>query len=274
MPFIEANDGTEIFYNDWGTGAPVVLIHGWPLHSASWEYQARVLAENGYRVITYDRRGFGKSGQPYTGYDYDTLAGDLAALLDELDLSGVTLVGFSMGGGEVARYLALYGAARVVKAVLISAVTPYMLKTADNPEGIDEKVFVEMAENIRKDRPAFMRQFAAPFYGRTMVSHTVSEDTLDFFVMMALHGSPVATLRCAVAFSGTDFRDDLLGITVPTLLIHGTADKTVPIEVSARRAVKMIPNAELIEYEGEAHGLNVTAAEKLNADLLTFLALP
>ena len=228
MPYIEAKDGTPIFYNDWGTGAPVVLIHGWPLSSASWEYQARVLAENGYRVISYDRRGFGKSGQPFTGYDYDTLAGDLASLMNTLDLKGATLVGFSMGGGEVARYLGIFGAARVTKAVLISAVTPYLLKTSDNPEGVDKKVFDTMVENIVKDRPDFMTTFASGFYGRTLINHTVSEAQIEFFVAMAMHASPKATIDCVRAFSETDFRDDLLDITVPTLVIHGTSDTHRP----------------------------------------------
>jgi non-heme chloroperoxidase len=271
MAFFQATDGTSIFYNDWGTGAPVVLIHGWPLSSASWEYQAGVLAEKGHRVIAYDRRGFGKSDQPFSGYDYDTFAADLDTLMTGLDLQGVTLVGFSMGGGEVARYLGTYGEARVKKAVLISAVPPYMLKTADNPEGVEQKVFDRIIENIKKDRPAFMRQFAASFYGRTMINHTVSEDAIDFFVMMAMQASPKATLECVTAFSATDFRSDLAKITVPTLIIHGTSDATVPIDVSGRRSAKLVAHAQFIEYDGEAHGLNATAPDKLNADLLSFL---
>jgi len=271
MAFIQAADGTSIFYNDWGAGAPVVLIHGWPLSSASWEYQARVLAERGFRVIAYDRRGFGKSDQPFSGYDYDTLAQDLDTLMTGLDLKGATLVGFSMGGGEVARYISTYGEARVKKAVLISAVPPYMLKTVDNPEGVEQKVFDGIIENIKKDRPAFMRQFASQFYGRTMINHTVSEDTLDFFVMMAMQAATKATLECVKAFSATDFRKDLAKITVPTLIIHGTSDATVPIDVSGRRSAKLVAHAQFIEYDGEAHGLNATAPDKLNADLLSFL---
>ena len=271
MAVIEAKDGTEIFYNDWGTGKPVILIHGWPLSSASWEYQARVLAENGYRVISYDRRGFGKSGQPFSGYDYDTLAGDLASLIDALDLKEVALVGFSMGGGEVARYLGKHGSAKISKAVFISSVTPYMLKGPDNPEGVDQSVFDGFMTKIKEDRPAFMKDFGAGFYGRTMIHHTVSEAMLEFTQMMAMQASPKATLACVTAFSSTDFRKDLAAITIPTLVIHGTSDGTVPIDVSGRRTAKMIAGAKLLEYEGEAHGLNVTAPDRLNADLIEFL---
>ncbi len=271
MPYLQAKDGTEIYYYDWGTGTPVVLIHGWPLTSASWEYQARVLAESGFRVVAYDRRGFGRSGWPFSGYDYDTLAGDLATLMETLDLRGATLGGFSMGGGEVARYLGSYGAARVAKAVLISAVTPYLLKTADNPDGVDGKVFDEMVENLVKDRPAFLEQFGSKFYGRTLIHHTVSEAFLAFTQGMALTASPKATIDLVRAWSETDFRDDLAGFTVPTLVVHGTGDSTVPIEVSGKRAAAIIPNAELLEYEGEPHGLTATVPDRLNADLINFL---
>jgi non-heme chloroperoxidase len=272
MPYIQAKDGTELYYYDWGTGAPIILIHGWPLTSASWEHQARILAENGYRVIAYDRRGFGRSGWPYTGYDYNTLAGDLATLMETLDLQGATLVGFSMGGGEVARYLSTYGPARVAKAVLISAVTPYLLKTPDNPEGVDQKVFDEIVDNLVKDRPAFLEKFSSMFYGRTLINHTVSEPVLHFFQAMALTASPKATIDLVRAWSETDFRADLTTFTVPTLVIHGTGDSTIPIDAAGRRAAALIPNAELLEYDGEPHGLTATAPDKLNADLLNFLA--
>ncbi len=271
MPYLEARDGTELYYYDWGAGRPVVLIHGWPLTSASWEYQARVLAENGYRVIAYDRRGFGRSEWAYTGYDYNTLASDLNTVMETLDLRAATLVGFSMGGGEVARYLGTYGAGRVAKAVLISAVTPYLLKTADNPEGVDGSVFDEMVKNLEKDRPAFLAQFGLKFFGRTLINHTVSEPMLEFTQSMAMTASPKATIDLVRAWSGTDFRKDLAGFTVPTLVIHGTGDLTVPIEVSGRRAAAIIPNAELLEYDGEPHGLTHTVPERLNTDLLEFL---
>ncbi len=271
MPYVKTQDGTELYYYDWGTGAPVVLIHGWPLTSASWEAQARVLAESGFRVIAYDRRGFGRSDWPFSGYNYDTLAMDLGTILDSLNLMGATLVGFSMGGGEVARYLSKYGPTRVMRAVLIAAVTPYLLKTADNPEGVDKKVFDTMVENLIKDRPAFLQQFAQVFYGRTLVKHTVSEPFLEFTQAMALTASPKATIDLVRAWSETDFRDDLARITVPTLVIHGTGDATVPIAVAGRRTVKFLPHGELIEYDGEPHGLNATVPDRLNADLLSFL---
>jgi non-heme chloroperoxidase len=271
MPYIDAKDGTEIYYYDWGTGKPVVLIHGWPLTSASWEYQARVLAESGHRVIAYDRRGFGRSGWAYSGYDYDTLASDLNELMQALDLNGATLIGFSMGGGEIARYLATYGPARVARAVLIAAVTPYLLKTESNPEGVDKKVFDDIVENLVKDRFAFLQQFGQKFYGRTMISHTVSEPFLQFTQSMAMTASPKATIDLVRAWSETDFRSDLKGFTVPTLVIHGTDDATVPLEVAGRRAAALIPRAELLEYEGEPHGLIATAPDRLNADLLDFL---
>jgi pimeloyl-ACP methyl ester carboxylesterase len=271
MAYIKVTDGTEIFYYDWGKGAPVVLIHGWPLTSASWEYQAYELAEQGYRVIAYDRRGFGKSGWANSGYDYDTLSNDLNCLIKELDLNNVALVGFSMGGGEVARYLNTYGSDRVSKAVFIASVTPFLLKTENNPDGIDKQVFDDIIEGIKKDRPAFFKEFSQKFYGRTLMKHTVSEPFIEFFQSMALSGSPKATIELVRAWSETDFRDDLMQIIIPTLFIHGTADLTVPIELSERKASDLLPHATVIEYEGEPHGLTATAHERLNTDLLAFL---
>jgi pimeloyl-ACP methyl ester carboxylesterase len=271
LAFVKAQDGTEIYYRDWGTGAPVVLIHGWPLNGDMWEKQATFLAEHGLRVITYDRHGYGRSGQPWNGYDYDTFASDLNALMESLDLRGASLVGFSMGGGEVVRYLSRYGTDRVSKAVLISAVTPYLLKTADNPEGVDPKVFAEIAENIRKDRPAFLQEFGPKFYGRTVLNHTVSEADLEWTQWMALMASLRSTLAAAKAWSTTDFREDMKGITIPVLVIHGTGDSTVPIDVAGRRSAKILPNATLSEYDGEPHGLFLTAADRLNQELLDFI---
>jgi non-heme chloroperoxidase len=180
MAFITADDGTELFFTDWGSGTPVVLIHGWPLNSDMWEQQATFLAEQSLRVIKYDRRGFGRSDQPWDGYDYNTLASDLKCLLEELDLNRAVLVGFSMGGGEVVRYLSRYGSERVAKAVLISAVTPFLQRSPTNPDGVDPKVFQDMEASIRKDRPAFLKEFGLKFYGRTMLSHTVSEAVLEW----------------------------------------------------------------------------------------------
>lgn len=271
MPYITSHDGTELFCRDWGTGKPVVLIHGWPLNGDMWEKQATFLAEHGLRVITYDRRGFGRSGQPWTGYDYDTFAADLHAVMEELDLSNATLVGFSMGGGEVVRYLSRYGASRVSSAVLIGAVTPYLMKTSDNPEGVDPKVFEEIEHNIRKDRPAFLKTFGPQFYGRTTLSHTVSEAVLEWTQSMAFTGSLRATLAAAKAWSMTDFRAEMHRISVPVRIIHGTGDATVPIDVSGRKSAKLLPNATLSEYEGEPHGLFLTSADRLNTELLEFI---
>lgn len=271
MPYLKSKDGTNLYYYDWGTGEPVVLIHGWPLTSASWEYQARELAANGYRVIAYDRRGFGRSDWSYSGYEYNTLADDLNDIMESLNLEAATLVGFSMGGGEVARYLTRFGSSRVKKAVLIGAVTPFLLKTKDNPDGIDQKVFDDLIEQIEKDRFGFLKVFREAFYGRSVMHHTVSEPFLDFFQYMAMSGSPLATIELVRAWSTTDFRTDLKAITVPTLIIHGTNDATVPIEVSARKAARLIPQSTLIEYEGEPHGLTSTAYERLNKDLIDFL---
>lgn len=271
MPYLQTKDKTALYYYDWGTGTPVVLIHGWPLSSASWEANARVLADNGYRVIAYDRRGFGRSDWAGTGYDYDTLASDLNDLMEALDLAGATLVGFSMGGGEVARYLAQYGTARVNKAALISAVTPYLLKTDDNPEGIPREQFDGVVEGLEKDRADFLQTFGKQFYGVSLVSHPVSSAFLDYSHAMAMQASPAATIKLVRTWSETDFRSDLAKITIPTLVIHGSSDATVPAEKSAKRAVPLLANAEYIEYEGEPHGLIATAPKRFNDDLLAFL---
>lgn len=271
MPFVTAKDNTKLFYKDWGEGAPVVLIHGWPVNADMWESQAVFLANNGLRVISYDRRGFGRSDQPWNGYNYDTMADDLATLMDTLDLQSTTLVGFSMGGGEVARYLGKHGSARVARAALISAVTPYLFHGEDNPEGVHPDVFQGMYEGVQKDRPQFMIDFAPPFYGVGLINKKVSEGVLRATLMMAMQASPRATLECIRAFSETDFRADLQKVTVPLLVIHGTADKTVPIDASARRIPKLVPDVTLIEYDGEAHGLTTTAADRVNQDLLNFI---
>ena len=270
MPFVTTSDGTDLFYKDWGQGAPIVLIHGWPLNADMWEYQAPFLVQAGFRVIAYDRRGFGRSAQPWSGYDYDTFAADLQTVLEHLDLRGVTLAGFSMGGGEVARYLARYGHARIARAALIGAVTPYLLKDGSNPDGVDPSVFAGMIEGLKADRPEFLATFAKQFFGVGIITSPVSNGILQWSSFMALQASPKATIDCVHAFSATDFRADLKAITVPTLVIHGTSDHTVPIGISARKAAAAISGANLIEYHGEPHGLFMTAKDRLAQDLATF----
>ena len=271
MAFIKARDGTQLYYKDWGEGPPVVFIHGWPLNADMWDNQTTHLAAHGFRCIAYDRRGFGRSEQPWSGYDYDTLADDLAAVIEALDLRAVSLVGFSMGGGEVARYVARHGAQRVSKAALVSAVTPYLLKTAEHPDGVDVSQFDSIVEGLMADRPKFLAGFGQHFFGNTLIDHKVSAETLQWAQGLALQASARATLACVRAFSETDFRPDMAAFTMPTLIVHGTGDKTVPIDVSAHHAAKLAPGARLIAYEGEPHGLMVTAKDRLNADLLSFL---
>lgn len=272
MPYAEARDGTKLHVKDMGSGEPVVLIHGWPLTGDMFEYQTLALLEAGHRVITYDRRGFGQSGHPATGYDYDTFADDLAAVIDSCGIDRVSLVGFSMGGGEIARYLTRHGAQKVERAALIGAVVPYLLKTDDNPDGADASVFEDMKAQIREDRFAFLQTFAKAFYGVGFVSKPVSDALLDWTFILAIMAGPKATIDCVDAFGHTDFRPDLPSFAgVPTLIIHGTADKTVPIEPTARAAARGIPHAQLIEYDGEPHGLFATAPDRLNRDLLDFL---
>ncbi|WP_285295462.1 alpha/beta fold hydrolase [Aureimonas altamirensis] len=271
MAFIEAKDGTNLHVKDMGQGRPVVLIHGWPLTGDMFEYQSLALLEAGFRVITYDRRGFGQSGHPSTGYDYNTFADDLAAVLEGLDLNDAALVGFSMGGGEIARYLSRRGASRVGKVVLIASVAGYLLKDDTNPDGVDASVFEDMKSQIRKDRFAFLQSFAKQFYGVGLVSRPVSQGILDWSFVLGVMASPKATIDCVDAFSRTDFRPDFASFTVPTLVIHGTGDDTVPIDLTGRAAAGAISGARLIEYDGEPHGLFATVPDRLNADLIEFL---
>ena len=271
MSFIETKDGVSLHVKDAGKGRPVVLIHGWPLTGDMFEYQTVALLEAGYRVITYDRRGFGQSGHPATGYDYNTFADDLAAVLDKLELQGANLVGFSMGGGEIARYLSRHGASRIAKVALVASVVPYLLKTSNNPDGVDESAFDDIKAQIKKDRFGFLQTFAKQFYGIGLVSKPVSQGILDWSFVLALMASPIATIQCVDAFGKTDFRPDLASFSVPTLIIHGTSDKTVPIDTTGRAAAKGIRNAKLIEYDGEPHGLFATAPDRLNLDLIQFI---
>ena len=277
MNYLEINKGTagypvKINYSDYGKGKPVILIHGWPLSAEMWEYQINDLVEAGYRVITYDRRGFGKSSQPWDGYDYDTMTDDLKALIDHLNLRNITLVGFSMGGGEVVRYFSRYGGKDVIKAVLISSVTPYMLHSDTNPSGVPQEIFDDMAMKMQEDRIGFLDDFGKTFFGITMFSKPVSEPLLDYYRMLCAVASPRATLMCAKAFASTDFRSEMKTVNVPTLIIHGDEDETVPIDPTGKESAKAISNNEFIIYPGAAHGLFYTEKTRLNSDLIEFLA--
>ncbi len=275
MPFINsAQNNTEpvkIYYEEYGKGKPVVFIHGWPLSGSMWEYQITQLPQQGLHCIAYDRRGFGKSDSPFEGYDYNTLAADLKSLLDELDLNDVTLVGFSMGGGEIAKYFSLYGGKRVSKVVLVSAVVPYMLKTDDNPNGVPQEEFDKMAKGMIEDRPGFMETFNKDFFGVSLVNHPVSEAFLTNSLVKCMDANPIATLECAKAFSSTDFRADVVKIDVPTLIIHGDSDKTVPIKATGEESAKLIAGAKFVVYEGAPHGLWYTDKDRLNQDLIDFI---
>ena len=276
MKFIETTpdalgNSIKLFYEDLGTGKPVIFIHGWPLNHAMWEYQLAELPNQNFRCIAYDRRGFGKSDYPWEKYDYDTLADDLKALLDQLHLTEVTLVGFSMGGGEIARYIGKYGTSKISKVVLISSVTPFLLQTNDNSEGVDKSVFDELVENITKDRPAFLADFGKKFYGVSLFNDAVSEPLLQWNQALCLMSSHKATVDCVRSFSETDFRSDLKMINVPTLIIHGDDDKTVPIEASGNRTAQMLPNAKYLIYQDAPHGLFITEKDKLNRDLIEFI---
>ncbi|MBX3256997.1 MAG: alpha/beta hydrolase [Chitinophagaceae bacterium] len=277
MKFIQFNDnktGEEIniAYSDYGKGQPVVLIHGWPLSREMWEYQLEDLVNGGYRVIKYDRRGFGKSSKPWTGYDYDTLADDLHQLMVQLDLHDTVLAGFSMGGGEVVRYIGKYGEDRVRRIALISSIIPYLLKNDSNPDGVDAKVFEEMIEGVKADRIGFIDEFGKKFFGIGFLNKPVSTPLLQYYTQLASHATQHSTVECIRSFSRTDFRNDVTKITVPALIIHGDSDKIVPHEVSSKRTAEMLPHAELVVYAGAPHGLFYTHRDLLNTGLLNFFA--
>ncbi|MFV8325556.1 alpha/beta fold hydrolase [Flavobacterium sp. ZS1P14] len=269
--YIETAPNVKLYVKDYGEGKPVILIHGWPLSNEMWEYQIDTLVQNNFRVIAYDRRGFGKSSQPWNGYDYDTLADDLKAIIDQLNLKEATLVGFSMGGGEVVRYFSRHGGKGVSKAVFISSVTPFQLKTDSNPDGIPQEKYDGMAEQIKEDRIGFLDSFGKTFFGVSFISKPVSTPLLDYYRMLGSFASPRATLECAKSFSSTDFRREMALVNVPTLIIHGDEDKTVPIEITSEIATKLIPDNKFIVYEGAPHGLFYIEKDKLNKDLLEFL---
>lgn len=270
MSTFKTQDGTQIYFKDWGTGKPVLFSHGWPLDGDMWDSQLNFLAENGYRVIAFDRRGFGRSEQPWEGYNYDTFASDINDLLEYLDLQKVTLVGFSMGGGDVTRYINNYGSARVDSLVLLGAVTPIFGKAVDYPAGVDLSVFEGIRQGLRKDRAQFLSDFATPFYG-TNAGQTVSDGVLTQTLNIALLASLKGTIDCVTAFSETDFRPDMKKINVPTLVIHGSNDQVVPFETTGKVAAEMITGAQLIVYDNAPHGFAVTHTDQLNADLLAFL---
>ncbi|SJN31729.1 alpha/beta fold hydrolase [Psychrobacter sp. JB385] len=276
MPYVtvatQNDDPIDLYYEVQGSGKPIVLIHGWPLSGRAWEAQLPALVEAGYQVITYDRRGFGQSSKPWEGYDYDTLAQDLKALMETLDLNDATLVGFSMGGGEVARYLGKYGSERISKAVLASAVPPYLYKADDNPDGgLEDADIQAFLDGVREDRIAFLNDFTKNFFtpkdGKLLVSKPMRLYNRD----IAAFASPKATYDCVKSFAYTDFREDLKAFDVPTLVIHGNADQVVPLEASGQRSHDMIADSQLYVVEGGPHGINVTHAEEFNEVLIDFL---
>lgn len=271
MNYVTTTDNTQLYVKDWGTGSPVILLHGWPLSADTWDDHAMAIAGAGYRAITYDRRGFGRSSQPWSGYDYDTLSDDLAAVIKQTGAQDVTLVGFSMGGGEVARYMSRHGGRSVVKAALVSSVLPYRLKTEDNPAGTEQAEFDLIARALQKDRSEFFADFFKSFFGIGILSSPVSNELLEWTRAIAMQASLKATIECLKSFSTTDFRHDLPAFTVPTMIIHGTEDKIVPVDASARMTAKSIPGVKLIEYKGAPHGLLATDKEQLTHDLLSFI---
>jgi non-heme chloroperoxidase len=261
----------EIYYEDHGTGQPVVLIHGYPLNGHSWEKQERVLLEAGHRVITYDRRGFGQSSQPIVGYDYDTFAADLKTLLEHLDLNDVVLVGFSMGTGEVTRYLGAYGSARVSKAALLGAIPPFLLKTDDNPEGVDQSVFDGIKAAVIADRPAYFKDFLDNFYNADQYGGTrISDQAWQNSFIVAVGASAYAAHACVDTWL-TDFRGDLPKIDVPTLLVHGDADRILPIEATAKRLPGLIEDLQFVTVEGGPHNIAWTHPDEVNKALLDFV---
>ena len=273
MSVIVTKDGTQIHYKDWGAGPAVVFSHGWPLNADSWAIQMMFLASKGYRCIAHDRRGHGRSSQPWNGNDMDTYADDLSDLVETLDLKDAVLIGFSAGGGEIARYIGRHGTKRVRKAALICAVPPLMLKTAANPGGLPVSVFDGIRQASISDRSQFYKELAAgPFFGANRPGAKVSQGMMDSFWLQGMQAGHKNTFDCIKAFSETDFTEDLRKFDVPTLIVHGDDDQIVPIGAAARRSSKLVKNATLTIYEGAPHGLIDTHQEKLNADLLSFLA--
>ncbi|MNK15792.1 Non-heme chloroperoxidase [compost metagenome] len=278
MPFLKVGDensgSIDLYYEDQGKGDPVVLIHGWPLNCHSWEKQVAVLLEEGYRVIAYDRRGFGNSSQPSFGYDYDTFAADLDKLMTKLDLNDVTLVGFSMGTGEVARYLGTYGSKRVRRAAFIASIPPFLLKTEDNLEGVDKKIFDDIQKSIVADRPAYLSEFLENFYNLdSLLGKRISEKAVRVSWNVASCASAKGTLDCVTAWL-TDFRQDLPRIDIPSLVIHGDADRILPIQATGNRLHKLLKNSQMVTIKGAPHGLLWTHGAEVNQALMDFLGAP
>ena len=271
MSTITVKDGTTIFYKDWGSGPVVTFSHGWPLCSDAWDGQMLFLAQNGFRVVAHDRRGHGRSSQAWSGNDMNGYADDLAALIEALDLTDVTMVGHSTGGGEVARYIGRHGTKRVAAAVLIGAVPPILVKSADNPEGIPIEVFDGLRSSLVKDRSQFWKDFAIMFFGANRPGAKVSQGLLDEFWLWSMQGGLKNLYDSIKAFSETDFHEDLKKFDVPTLVMHGEDDQIVPINISGKRSAKLIKGAKEIFYPGLPHGLTATNADQINADLLKFL---
>lgn len=273
MPYITKQNekNHQLYYEDFGHGQPIILIHGWPLSGKSWEAQVPVLLELGYRVISYDRRGFGKSSPTADGYDYDGLTADLHELITELELKNVILFGFSMGGGEVVRYLTNYGSENIDKVALISSIIPIVKQQEDNPDGVPQDDLNEIMENLKKNRVTFLETFHKNFYNYGLLSQTVSQAQLDYDWSIASCASPIATIKCAESWANTDFRPELSNVNVKTLIVHGDDDQIVPIDTAGRRAAEGISNNEFVVIEGAPHGLNVTHADQLNSILANFL---
>ncbi|MBA4286034.1 MAG: alpha/beta hydrolase [Xanthomonadaceae bacterium] len=272
MSFIKTRDGTQIFYKDWGSGQPVVFSHGWPLSADAWDAQMLFLGERGYRVIAHDRRSHGRSDQTWHGNDMDTYADDLAALMTALDLKDAVMIGHSTGGGEVAHTLGRHGSSRVAKAVLVGAVPPLMLKTAGNPDGVPKQVFDDIRKGVIDNRAQFYKDLTMPFYGYNRPGATISEGVRDSFWLQGMQGGIKGQYDCIKQFSEVDYTEDLKKIDVPTLIVHGDDDQIVPIGTSALKAAPLLRKATLTIYEGAPHGLGTTHAERLNADLLAFIA--